>query len=132
MYLADTNVWLELLLDQEHSAAVRDLFEKLDPRIVSITELSFYSIGIIMDRLNQHDAFLDFAHDTIEESGVNLIRVDVEDIELLVSYIKQFSLDFDDAYQYTAATKYGLTIISFDKDFDSTERGRKRPEEILC
>ena len=29
-----------------------------------------------------------------------------------------FRLDFDDAYQYTAAQKYNLTLLSFDTDFD--------------
>ena len=43
----------------------------------------------------------------------------------------RFNLDFDDAYQYAVAERYGLTIISFDSDFDRTERGRKTPEELL-
>ena len=40
-------------------------------------------------------------------------------------------LDFDDAYQYAVAERYGLTIISFDSDFDRTERGRKPPGDLL-
>lgn len=36
-----------------------------------------------------------------------------------------------DAYQYTAAEKYGLTLVSLDGDFDRTERGRKTPAEVL-
>jgi hypothetical protein len=40
------------------------------------------------------------------------------------------NLDFDDAYQYSAAEKYNLTIVSFDSDFDRTPRGRKTPAEI--
>jgi len=43
----------------------------------------------------------------------------------------QFDLDFDDAYQYVAAEKYGLTIVSLDRDFDQTERGGKTPDEVL-
>ncbi|MBM3179383.1 MAG: hypothetical protein FJZ86_03415 [Chloroflexi bacterium] len=43
----------------------------------------------------------------------------------------KFGLDLDDAYQYTAAEKYDLTIISFDSDFDNTKRKRKTPGEIL-
>ncbi|GAI81133.1 unnamed protein product [marine sediment metagenome] len=43
---------------------------------------------------------------------------------------KRYSLDFDDAYQYVVAEKNGLTIISFDADFDRTEKGRKTPGEI--
>jgi len=45
--------------------------------------------------------------------------------------MEKFKLDFDDAYQYVAAEKYDLIIISFDADFDITERGRKTPKEIL-
>nr|HID14904.1 PIN domain-containing protein [Anaerolineae bacterium] len=42
-----------------------------------------------------------------------------------------FRLDFDDAYQYVAAEEYGLTLVSFDTDFDRTERGRKTPAQVL-
>jgi|GEM_PF-3295227 len=31
----------------------------------------------------------------------------------------------------TNAEKYALTLISFDKDFDKTDRGRKTPQELL-
>ena len=47
------------------------------------------------------------------------------------SEMDQFDLDFDDAYHYVAAEKYGLTIVSLDRDFDQTERGRKTPDEVL-
>lgn len=62
--------------------------------------------------------------------GVQLIRLKVEDMEKLVDFSKRFSLDFDDAYQYTLAEKYNLTLVSFDSDFDKTERGRKTPKEV--
>jgi hypothetical protein len=35
---------------------------------------------------------------------------------------KKFALDFDDAYQYVVAEKYDLQLVSFDADFDRTER----------
>ena len=40
-------------------------------------------------------------------------------------------LDFDDAYHYAAAEKHNLIIVSFDRDFDRTERGRQIPAEVL-
>ena len=43
----------------------------------------------------------------------------------------KFNLDFDDAYQYAVAAKYELQLISFDTDFDRTERKRKEPIEVL-
>ena len=70
MRLLDTNIFLELILEQKKSQEVRDL-------------------------------------------------------------LLQFKLDFDDAYQYVAAEKYGLTLVSFDADFDRTRLGRKTPEEVL-
>jgi len=42
----------------------------------------------------------------------------------------KFGLDFDDAYQCAAADHYGLTIVSFDSDFDRTEKGRKTPDDV--
>jgi predicted nucleic acid-binding protein len=34
-------------------------------------------------------------------------------------------LDFDDAYQYVAAEKHSMALVSFDADFDRTDRGRR-------
>src|SRR5450759_4180602 len=42
----------------------------------------------------------------------------------------RFKLDFDDAYQYCSAEKYHLTLVSFDGDFDRTDRGRMTPEHV--
>jgi predicted nucleic acid-binding protein len=42
-----------------------------------------------------------------------------------------FGLDFDDAYQYVAAERFGTVLVSFDSDFDRTKRGRKSPEMLL-
>jgi len=39
-------------------------------------------------------------------------------------------LDFDDAYQYVAAEKNGLVLVSFDGDLDKTPNGRKTPAQI--
>ncbi len=53
-------------------------------------------------------------------------------IYLLVDMLSRFDLDFDDAYQYVAAEKQGLVIVSFDGDFNRTTRGKKTPTEILA
>lgn len=59
-----------------------------------------------------------------------MLRLSVQDMEEVATIARRFSLDFDDAYQYVAAEKYGLTIISFDTDFDRTEKGRKTPDNV--
>ncbi len=130
-FLIDTNIWLELFLEQEKAGDVRNFFENTESNLLGITEFTIYSIGIILSRLGKEDIFEDFLSDTVENSGVERICLNISDIKQMISVQKKFFLDFDDAYQYIAAKKYGLVIISFDKDFDKTGYGRKTPEEIL-
>lgn len=131
MFLVDTNVWLELLLEQERAGEVRQFFQGMEARHLSITEFSLYSIGIILTRLNKDAVFEDFLSDTIADSGVAKIQLDIDDLKGLLAVRQQFPLDFDDAYQYVAAEKHNLIIISFDSDFDRTNRGRKTPAGVL-
>ena len=67
MYLVDTNVWLERLLDQVKSEEVGKFIAHIPSERLSITDFTFHS-----------------------------------------------------------------TIVSFDGDFDRTERGKKTPGEILA
>ena len=66
-----------------------------------------------------------FLDDVFVEGGVTILGLNLEDLRESVSNSQQFKLDFDDAYQYVAAEKYGLTLVSFDADFDRTKLGRK-------
>lgn len=72
--------------------------------------------------------YVSFVKDVIIETGITVIGLDPEDVLALAEVSKNFRLDFDDAYQYAVAQKYGLKIMSFDADFDRTEKGRKIPE----
>ncbi len=129
MYLIDTNVWLELLLEQEKAAEVSQFFQNVEARLLSITEFSLYSIGIILTHLKKDTVFEGFLSDTLENSGVIRIRLDIADLKQILAIRQHFRMDFDDAYQYVAAVKHGYKLISFDADFDQTEKGRKTPAE---
>jgi predicted nucleic acid-binding protein len=131
MYLVDTNIWLERLLEQEKAAEVGRFLEQVATERLFITDFAFHSIGIIMSRLNRKEGFMRFVQDVFLDGAVKLVHLEPEDIEDLVHVIDQFSLDFDDAYQYIAAEKYQLTLVSFDGDFDKTEHGRKTPSEAI-
>jgi predicted nucleic acid-binding protein len=130
IYLLDTNVWLEELLGQEKRQEVEDFFNRTDPQLIYLTDFSLYSIGISLSHLKKFDLYEDFLSDTILDSGVKKISLDILDLKRVLAHQRKFNLDFDDAYQYTAAEKYDLTLISFDADFDRTERGRKTPGQI--
>jgi len=131
MYLLDTNVWLERMLEQARSEEVRRLLEQVPSDHLLITDFSLHSIGVILDRLNRRDEFLGFVRDLFIDGAVALVSLEPGDMERLVGVMERFGLDFDDAYQYTAAERYEAELVSFDRDFDGTECGRVTPGEII-
>ncbi|MBI3015859.1 MAG: type II toxin-antitoxin system VapC family toxin [Candidatus Tectomicrobia bacterium] len=132
MFLIDTNVWLELLLEQEKAAEARRFFTETEASLLSITDFALYSIGVILIRLRKDGVFRDFLTDVLEDSGVRKIHLETGDLKEVITAGRQFQLDFDDAYQLVAAEKFDLTIVSFDADFDRTRRGRKAPSEAIA
>lgn len=102
-YLIDTNIWLELLLEQEKAAEVRLFLERIEPSHMAITDFTLHSIALILVRLKKNDLFLQFLADVIEDSAVTLVRLKPSELAAVIAVISQTSLDFDDAYQYAAA-----------------------------
>ena len=131
MYLLDTNVWLDRLLDQERSDDVGQLLSRTPSDRLFITDFALHSIGLVLARLGRLDAFGRFVQDLFMDGAVTLVRLVPEDMLELTNVVRRFSLDFDDAYQYVATLKHDLTLVSFDGDFDRTEAGRKTPNQIL-
>jgi predicted nucleic acid-binding protein len=132
MFLVDTNVWLERLLDQERASEVRDFLDGVEATQLAISEFSLCSIGILLCKLGKDEVFADFLSDMLEDSGVPRICLDLDGLRKLLEASRKFGLDFDDSYQYVAADRIGATLVSFDRDFDHTERGRKTPAEALA
>lgn len=131
MYLLDTNIILEFLLDQERAADVERLIRETEAGDLHLTEFTLYSLGIVLMRRKRHDVFLEVLNDLLVRRRVRLIRLVVSDMKAVANASKTYALDFDDAYQYVAAEKRKLVLVSFDKDFDRTPKGRKTPAEIL-
>jgi len=131
MYLVDTNVWLERFLEQARAEEVGDFLDRIPSDQLRLTDFALNSIGIVLARLGKPKAFVQFIQDVLLYGAVSLIRLNPEDMEDLVEAMEQYGLDFDDAYQYKAAEKHGLVLVSFDSDFDQTPRGRKTPAQVL-
>jgi predicted nucleic acid-binding protein len=131
MYLLDTNVWLERMLEQVRSDEVDRLLSSVPSDELLITDFSFHSIGVILDRLNHLGQLLRFVRDLFGAGSVELVTLDPHDMEQLVEVAEAFGLDFDDAYQYVAAEKYDAELVTFDSDFDATGRGRLTPADAV-
>ena len=129
-YLIDTNIFLEGLLEQEQMSHVRTLFQRLSSSQMALTDFSLHSIGVVLFRLGKASLFTLLLNNVIVD-GLRILALDINDLRELDTVTGKFNLDFDDAYQYAVAEKYDLQIISFDTDFDRTERGRKTPDEVV-
>lgn len=103
MYLVDTNVWLERLLEQERAEEVKRFLGSVSSDQLSITDFSFHSIGMILNRLNRREGLLRFVQDTLIDGAVRLIRLNPVATQRQVNVIERLRLDFDDAYQYVVA-----------------------------
>lgn len=126
MFLVDTNIWLELLLDQAEAERVRRFLETTDPSSLYLTDFTLHSIGIVLVRLKKTELFERFVEDLLIEGGVNLIRLSVDEMRAVLEAITRFGLDFDDSYQYVSASNFNLELASFDADFDRTDIKRKK------
>jgi len=128
--LVDTNIFLEVILEQEKTKEAQVLLASTKEHDFFITDFSLHSVGLLLFRQGQHDAFRSFLTDMLLNAGINMAAVLAENMEVVVQASQQFNLDFDDAYQYAVAEQYDLTIISFDADFDRMERGHKTPDWV--
>ena len=129
--LIDTNIFLEVILEQAKASEARKILAHIERHEFFLSDYSLHSIGLLLFRRKQHQVFQEFLDDMLVRAGVSAVSLSVEDMAAVISAAQQFGLDFDDAYQYVVASKYALTIVSFDSDFERTERGRKTPMEII-
>ncbi len=129
--LLDTNIFLEIILEQVNSGPARELLLQAAQHDFFTSDYSVHSVGILLFRREMHALFRQFLHDLVHEAGVRIISLSPGDLDDVTSVSQKFNLDFDDAYQYQAAEKFDLTLISFDHDFDRTTRGRITPQDLL-
>lgn len=104
MYLLATNIWLELLLDQEKAADVKSFFERFNEDLY-ITDFSRFSIGILLFRLKRETVLKDFVQDVLVDGGIRIVNLKMNDFPRLLEIRNLFAMDFDDSYQYTIALK---------------------------
>jgi predicted nucleic acid-binding protein len=131
IFLVDTNIWLELLLEQEKSEDVKKFLSKADSENLAISEFTIYSIGIILDRLDKMALFSQFLDDVVIGTNIRRIVLAPHELKKLAGNAKIFDLDFDDLYQYISAKELNCRIVSFDSDFDRTEMGRLSPKQAI-
>ena len=130
MFLLDTNVGLELLLEQEKTDQVRRLLEVEESSRFALTDFSLRSVGVVLTRLKKEVLFLDFLSHTMEDSAVRVVRLGAAELKGVPSVCRRFDSTSTMPTNTWPHRKYDLTLVSFDSDFDRTERGRRAPAEV--
>lgn len=128
-YLVDANVILSVLLDEEHAEDGAEFLERVPRYHLCISEFSFYSVALSLIKRGTTARFVEFIDDV--EAGVSVLGLSLSDLRNLTAIMQQYTLDFDDAFQYTVAENHNLTIVSYDTDFNRTPRRAVTPAMVL-
>ena len=131
MYLLDTNIFLEYILSRSRVDEVRDFFRRADLTALHISDFSLHTIGVLYLREHKTREFILFVDKDIIASGIRVLSLLPDHFTKITGAEDRFHLDFDDAYQYAVAEQYRLSIVSFDKDFDRTEKGRMELQDLF-
>jgi predicted nucleic acid-binding protein len=132
MYLLDTNVWLERLLNQARAPEVEQLLDALDASELALSDFSLHSIGVILGRSGRLTLLDQFTADLFVRNQVTLFALTGAEIQSVTAAMRSQRLDFDDGYQYVVARRDQLTLVSFDTDFDHTDLARQTPAQVLA
>lgn len=114
-YLIDTNIFLEILLNQEKKELCK-LYLNNKFGNMAISDFSLHSIGVILFRNKKFEIYNSFVNDVLLKIEVlSIQRINYSEITNIAN---KFKLDFDDAYQVKVAENRNLTIATMDKDFE--------------
>ena len=128
--LLDTNVFLEAIHNQPQAMSARRLLNDQRHELY-LSIFSLHSIGVNLMRKRLAQRWRRFLREMVLSGQVQTLTLPATKLLRIPVMAQQYSLDFDDAYQYLTAEHFQLTLVSFDKDFDHTPRGRQIPQAIL-
>lgn len=131
LILLDTNIFLELLLDQKRAAECETLLEHIatGKMEAAITHFAVHAVEAVLEDSKTLVTFLA----NLEHSAGMLIYDTTLSDEMAAALIsRKIDLDFDDALQYYVAKKLGAeSIASFDEHFDKLDIRRVEPRGPL-
>jgi predicted nucleic acid-binding protein len=133
MYLLDTNIFLEVLLDQEQADECVMLLELVrdgKERAV-VTSFTLHSIEVILCGIKKREVLERFLSGLLRFEGLTIFATTLADETEIVRKMEALRLDFDDCLQYYVAELFGLELVSFDTDFDRTKIGRIEPKDMV-
>ena len=119
MKLIDTNIFLEILLQQKKSdiakGILRELVENSEPFI--ITSFTIHSIIVILEKRRMINELKIFMSSLAEIENLLFYYPTFEEEKEIIHNMTKWNLDFDDSFQYFVAQKLEAELITFDHNF---------------
>jgi predicted nucleic acid-binding protein len=132
MFLIDANAWINSLIRMEMAAEANSLLANVPGSVLYVTGYTVDTIGTMFTRRGHAQQWVDWLDDLELEPRITVIHLSLHELKRVVTAMRTFSLTFDDGYEYVAAEQYNLQIVSYDKGFDRTDRGRITPAAALA
>lgn len=132
-YLIDTNIFLEVLLNQDNKEsclALLELIEKGEIQVI-VTSFALHSIAIILEKLKGIDYYRDFLEIITTSEGLMTYSTTPQDEIEICKISKRFNLTFDDSLHYFVTKTFKLKLVSLDSDLDKTDIIRVHPEDVI-
>jgi len=121
-YIFDTNIFLEILLDQRRKDTCKKLLNDFKGAIF-ISDFSVHSIGIILFKKEKFQSFSGFISDIA--NNATILTLPVISYPRITINAQKYHLDFDDSLQTSLAFEHNLGIITIDTDFKKVAKDLK-------
>ncbi len=131
LVLIDTNIFLELFLNQNNAIDCEELLQRIweGKQRAVVTHFSVHAVEAI---LKNGEPLVMFARNIENSAGMRVYETTIEDEIAIAILSDKIGMDFDDALQYYVAKKIGVgAIVSFDRHFDKLNIPRIEPSKLI-
>ncbi|MGC1121795.1 MAG: PIN domain-containing protein [Candidatus Methanofastidiosia archaeon] len=133
-YLIDTNIFLEVLLEQDNKDSCLNLLTYVEKGEIQaiVTSFALHSIAIILEKLKDIDSYRDFLEVVVASEGLMTYSTTPNDEIEVCAISRKFNLTFDDSLHYFVVKAFELNLINLDSDFDKTDIVRMHPKDVVA
>jgi len=130
--VVDMDIWLEVLLEQEHAEECAEFLQLVANGEISayVTDFAVHGIVVILERRGRREQIRDFLATLEGFRGLILLHATLAEQIEIAEFAQQTGLTFDDAYQAFFAQRLNVPVVSFDSDYYGIVP-RVEPSEIL-
>lgn len=131
MILLDTNIFLELLLDQKRATECEELLQLISKGKTEAA-VTHFAVHAVEAAIGDPKSLATFLGNLEHSAGLSIYDTNLSDEMAAALITQKIGLDFNHTLQYYVAKKLGVdALVSFDKHFDKVDIRRIEPRDLL-